>query len=219
MWYDKIFIEVEKIKDEEQSRKMGAYMKNKFYFLGIPKPLLDRIIKPFLKESRNYEFDWQFVQKCWEKDYREAQYIGIAYLEQNRKYLIDRDLDKLKNLIINKSWWETVDSIDSLVGEIVLKYPSLELEMISWSLSENIWLRRVAIDYQQRFKEKTNKELLEKLIVNNLNNGEFFINKAIGWSLREYSKIDITWVKEFIQKYKDGLSNLSIKEASKYLDN
>lgn len=61
------------------------------------------------------------------------------------------------------------------------------------------------------------KELLKKIIVNNLGQKEFFINKAIGWSLRDYSKVNPTWVKEFIERYKDGLVPLSIKEASKYI--
>lgn len=89
--------------------------------------------------------------------------------------------------------------------------------MIEWSQSDNIWLRRVAIDHQLAGKDKTDTILLEKIIVNNFGSNEFFINKAIGWSLREYSKTDAEWVKNFIRKYEFNLSKLSIKEASKYL--
>ena len=60
-------------------------------------------------------------------------------------------------------------------------------------------------------------ELLEKIIVNNFGSNEFFINKAIGWSLRDYSKTNPKWVKEFVGKYKDKMDKLSIKEASKYI--
>jgi 3-methyladenine DNA glycosylase AlkD len=89
--------------------------------------------------------------------------------------------------------------------------------MVEWSKSENIWLKRVAIDFQQEYKEKTNIKLLEQIINNNLGSDEFFINKAIGWSLRDYSKINPEWVKKFLKKYEDRLSKLSIKEASKYI--
>lgn len=89
--------------------------------------------------------------------------------------------------------------------------------LLNWSLDENIWLRRIAIDHQLLRKEKTNTKLLEQIIINNLNRQEFFINKAIGWSLRDYSKTNPKWVKEFIKKYKDSMSNLSISEASKYI--
>ncbi|WP_079014640.1 DNA alkylation repair protein, partial [Streptococcus pneumoniae] len=88
---------------------------------------------------------------------------------------------------------------------------------IKWSLSDNIWLRRVAIDHQLLRKEKTNTQLMEKILLHNLNQTEFFINKAIGWTLRDYSKTNPTWVTCFIEKNKERMAELSIKEASKYL--
>ena len=217
MWYDNLFQELKQLRDDKQAVKMSAYMQNKFGFLGIPKPKLLEIAKPYLKESRKFDFDWEFVDICWSKDYREAQYIAINYLSMNCKKFTDKDLSKLKHLIINKSWWETVDSLDAMVGSIVLKNEALEKIMLEWSISDNIWLKRVAIDFQQEYKEKTNTELLEKVIYNNLGSNEFFVNKAIGWSLRDYSKVNPEWVKDFLDKYKESLSALSIKEASKYL--
>lgn len=98
-----------------------------------------------------------------------------------------------------------------------MRYPYLKEKMRQWSISESIWLRRASIDFQQKYKEKTDAALLEEIICNNLGTNEFFINKAIGWSLRDYSKINPEWVRDFLGKYKDVLSTLSVKEASKYL--
>ena len=86
-----------------------------------------------------------------------------------------------------------------------------------WSKNEDFWVRRIAIDHQLCRKEKTNTKLLEAILVNNFGSNEFFINKAIGWSLRDYSKTNPEWVKEFVEKYKDKMDKLSIKEASKYI--
>lgn len=218
MWYEDMFTSLEKLKDDNQAIKMANYMQNKFIFLGLPKPKLSNFMRPYLKESKKYSFNWNFIKLCWDKEYREAQYIGIAYLSQNIKFLTKDDLENIKYLIVNKSWWETVDSLDAIVGEIVLQNNELEKSMIDWSNSSNMWLRRVAIDYQQRYKEKTNMEMLEKIIFNNLGSNEFFINKAIGWSLREYSKVNSSWVEDFIKRYKSRMNKLSIKEASKYLE-
>ena len=66
-------------------------------------------------------------------------------------------------------------------------------------------------------KEKTDTDLLEKVILNNLGQSELFINKAIGWSLRNYSKVNPDWVEAFIDRYREQLSPLSIREGSKYL--
>lgn len=89
--------------------------------------------------------------------------------------------------------------------------------MLEWSTDQDLWMRRIAIDHQLCRKEKTNTELLEKIIVNNFGSSEFFINKAIGWSLRDYSRTDPDWVICFLQTYSDKMDKLSVREASKYL--
>ena len=89
--------------------------------------------------------------------------------------------------------------------------------MLEWSCDNDFWVRRIAIDHQLCRKDKTNTILLEKILVNNFGSDEFFINKAIGWALRDYSKTNPEWVREFINKYKDKMSSLSVREASKYI--
>jgi 3-methyladenine DNA glycosylase AlkD len=89
--------------------------------------------------------------------------------------------------------------------------------LLEWSTDTNFWLRRIAIDHQLSRKEKTNTALLEQIIINNFGQTEFFINKAIGWSLREYSKTNPKWVQNFLALHKDKMAKLSLKEASKYV--
>lgn len=89
--------------------------------------------------------------------------------------------------------------------------------MLNWSEDDDFWVLRIAIDHQLCRKLDTNAELLEKILVNNFGSSEFFINKAIGWSLRDYSKSNPEWVRGFIERYRDKMNPLSLKEASKYL--
>ena len=134
-----------------------------------------------------------------------------------QSYLTKDDLPKLERLVVTKSWWDTVDILDRVVGSLVADYPELEEVLLKWSLSDNIWLRRVAIDYQLLRKEKTNVQLMEKILVNNLDQTEFFINKAIGWALRDYSKTNPEWVARFIEKIgKEWLNLVSRKPASTF---
>lgn len=214
---DEIVRILEENSDLEQAEKMSAYMKNRFRFAGISKPKLKELIKPFMKDTAKKPLDWSLVFGLWECEIREAQYVALEYLQKHRKQLLPADLDKLKVLITEKSWWETVDTIDAFVGDLVLQDNSLVETMLEWSGSDSIWLRRVAIDYQQEYKDKTNEDILERIIVANLGSDEFFINKAIGWSLRDYSKVKPEWVAEFIEKYSKKMNSLSIKEASKFL--
>ena len=89
--------------------------------------------------------------------------------------------------------------------------------MLKWSEDNDFWVRRIAIDHQLCRKLDTDTALLEKILVNNFGSSEFFINKAIGWSLRDYSKSNPEWVRGFIERHRDKMSPLSLKEANKYL--
>ena len=205
-------------KDEQQAIQMSAYMRDQFPFLGIQTPLRKKLCKEYFKAAKKTKtIDWGFIHACWRDPHRELQYIAIDYLRVMQEFLAPRDIPQLKTFIITKSWWDTVDGLDQIVGNILLLYTYENKIVIEWSTSDNIWLRRVAIDHQLRRKEKTDTELLEQIIVNNFGSNEFFINKAIGWALREYSKTNPEWVRAFIERYREQLSPLSIREASKYI--
>lgn len=213
-----IFEVFERNADPVQAKAMSAYMRNMFPFLGIPKPKRKEISKEFVSQVRRAkEVDWDFVFACWEKDEREYQYLGIDVLIATKKTLTKEDIPRLARAATTKSWWDTVDHIDSLVGDIALACPDVTHTLIEWSTHDSIWLRRIAIDHQLTRKGRTDTALLARVIENNLGQTEFFINKAIGWSLREYSKTDPAWVRTFIDAHRDGLASLSIREASKYL--
>ena len=218
MDFNKLYEEMIQHKNEEQARQMSKYMLNKFEYIGIKTPERREIFKIFFKEYKNEEkIDWEFVNKCWENKYREFQYIAADYLKNMKDKLTIDDIPKFKQLILKKSWWDTIDNLDMTIGALGLKDSNVNKILLEWSIDENIWLRRIAIDHQLLRKEKTNTELLEKILKNNLGQAEFFINKAIGWALRDYSKTNPEWVKNFIEKNRENMAKLSIKEASKYL--
>lgn len=213
-----LLIVFEENADSELAKPMENYLRNKFSFLGIPAPKRKQLWNDVFKEVKKTKvIDWNFVNECWSSKYREHHYLAAYYLKNMVKFLNLEDIDKIKRLVITNSWWDTVDTLDKLVGDILYRNPGNDYIMLEWSLAENIWLRRVAIDHQLLRKEKTNSELLGAIIKNNLGSNEFFINKAIGWSLRDYSKTNPEWVKYFLEKYDKQLSNLSKREASKYI--
>lgn len=213
-----IINELEARADNARALDMSKYMKNKFSFFGVQAPIRDEICKPYFKEAKKTKkIDWNFIEYCWEHDKRECQYVAAHYLKSMQKFLVVNDLEKLKNLVIKKSWWDTVDTLDRVIGSLIYHDETLKEKILKWSVDDNIWLRRVAIDHQLLQKDKTDTVLLEKILVNNLNQNEFFINKAIGWALRDYSKTNPEWVKNFIEKYKKNMAQLSIREASKYI--
>ncbi|MCY1635532.1 DNA alkylation repair protein [Marinifilum sp. D737] len=203
--------------NEANARKMSAYMKNHFPFLGLPKPQRVELSKDFLRKiTKEKMIDWNLVNYLWELSEREFQYLALEYLAKLKKQLEKPDISNIEQLIVTKSWWDSVDVLAPLVGVLCKKYPELKTEVLDdWIISSNIWLKRVSILFQLKYKNDVDTEFLSKTIIaNNLSN-EFFVNKAIGWALRQYSKFNPDWVKEFISKY--PLSPLSIREGSKYL--
>lgn len=203
--------------NEEQSEPMSKYMRNLFPFLGLKKPERLALSKEFFKTRKfDEKIDWDFIFKCYEKDEREFQYLAIDYMEIVKDLFRPRDMGKIEELITRKSWWDSVDAINKVVGHIAMKYPEIKEDIIlKWLESDNIWLIRVSIIFQLKYKENTDTDFLSKAILHNANTDEFFINKAIGWALREYSKTNREWVKNFINN--NSLSKLSVREGSKYI--
>lgn len=213
---DKLKEKLHKLIDAEKSVQMAAYMRNQFSFLGIQKGDLKANTKEFVRLEKNI-LDWEIVNSLWEEEYREYQYVAMEYINLRQKLLTESDFEKLYSLIINKSWWDTVDELSNYVGYLAYNAEYGKQILLKWSVDENLWVRRTAIIAHRRFKDITDTDLLKEIIINNLESKEFFINKAIGWALREYSKTDPDWVRNFINDNCEGLNSLSIREGSKYI--
>lgn len=212
--------ELIKNSDSERAVQMKAYMRNQFEFLGLPAAKRRDLMRPYFKADKHADqIDWGFIKGFWDQPYRECQYIVCDYLSFRQDLLAPSDIDKIKQLALEKSWWDTIDSLDKVIGKLALDYPELNEVLLDWSIGDNIWLRRIAIDHQRLRKQATDTELLEKIIKSNLSSSEFFINKAIGWILRDYSKTDPDWVAQFIDHNREDMHPLSIREGSKYLNN
>lgn len=214
---ENIFQELKEVANSNDAVHMKAYMKNQFEFLGVKTPIRRKISKIVFKKNHNSTIDWDFINQAWENPYREMQYVVLDYLQLKQTSLASNDLTKVKELAQTKPWWDTIDFLSRLVGYICLHYPETKKIVLDWSTDEDIWLRRLAIEHQLLQKEQTDVLLLEQILLNNLDQTEFFINKAIGWALRDYSKTNPDWVRDFIQMHKEGLTSLSIREGSKYL--
>ena len=209
------------------------YMRNLFPHYGVPSKDRDKLFKP-LFDKKNEPIDWELVQNLWDQPMREMQYIAVWYLHTKKVQLTKTDLHILRELAETKSWWDTIDSMSGLFGDIVLRDESVKQIVLDWSIDNNYWVRRIALQHQLYFKSKTDTMLLATIIKNNFGEKErsapsvdglnqeqnraFFINKSIGWALREYSKTNPNWVQEFIEENKDYMAKLSIREGMKHLN-
>ncbi len=206
-------------RNQELAGPMAKYMRNRFPFLGIKKPERTKLLRLFYDQTGILKepFNPKWVQTLWGQEEREFQYAALDYLERSLKKLDGTHISLMEELITTKSWWDTVDTLATKsVGAIARKSPNVITEKVEeWAYGEYLWLRRTAILFQLKYKDETNEPLLYRYIEQNADSKEFFIQKAIGWALREYSKTNPKSVGEFIESC--PLAPLSIREGSKYL--
>ncbi|WP_421382262.1 DNA alkylation repair protein [Bacillus salacetis] len=206
-------------KSEENAGPMEAYMRNQFEFLGIRTPERKVLISAFLKENGKQSLDElpAVARELWAQPEREFQYLALTLLDKERKNLTPEHLPLLEELVVTKSWWDTIDTIASrIAGFVIKKYPDEGDSFLErWIASDNFWLNRTAILYQLSYKGDTNEDKLFSYIKQHSSSKEFFIEKAIGWALREYSKTAPETVVNFIEK--EDLRPLSKREGLKYL--
>lgn len=209
--------------DADKAAKMKKYMRNQFDFLGLPQPVRKKVSKTFwtkneLPEGEDFKC---LIKLLWNQPYREMQYHALDLLVKQKKQLNIECIPFLLELVQDKSWWDTIDIIaPTLIGSILLQKPKKIADYSEeWIKDVNIWLQRTALLFQLKYKEKTEIETLFVTIAYSATSKEFFVQKAAGWALREYSKTNAQAVSDFIQKNSHQLSNLTIKEGSKYLKN
>lgn len=198
---------------------MKAYMRNQFEFLGLKKDLREATCKTFWQNrpAPTVQELQDLITEFWNSPYRELQHHGLELMGKYVKKMDSTWLPFLEGLILKKSWWDTVDFIaPKLIGGILLKEPDLIPSYTEkWIDSDNFWLQRTAIIFQLKYKTKTNQKLLFDYILSRADSKEFFVRKASGWALREYSKTNPNAVMAFVEKHKDILSSLTYKEAVK----
>ena len=196
---------------------MAAYMKDLFPYLGLQKPERAVLSRDFLKEKKaEGAVDFAFIERCFALPEREFCYLALDYLDTVKKRLKPEDIPFIERLVQTRPWWDTVDAISAIAGDVLRRFPEVrEVTTSRWMAHESLWLRRVSLIFQLKYKADTDTALLERTILANCDTTEFFLNKAIGWALREYSKTDAAWVRAFIASHR--LHPLSVREGSKYI--
>ena len=201
--------------DSKIAAEQKAYLRDQFLFYGIKTPIRRAIQKPFLVNEylppkENLE---ELARLLWKRPQREYHHFAQELVQKYTKRFEKKDIQLLEYMVTNNSWWDTVDFIaPKLISAYFIKFPDQRDPYVKkWLASKNIWLQRSCIIFQLLSKEKMDKEFLAYTINSLLGSKEFFINKAIGWALRDYSRTNPKWVMDFVAK--TPLEPLSKREA------
>jgi 3-methyladenine DNA glycosylase AlkD len=200
---------------------MRHYMKGIAPFLGVKKPERTTATRAYLTQARRHPAPPDQVvsdmRRLFALDEREFHYLAIDLLEASVDGFSARTVrEEVMPFIDDKPWWDTVDALRKPIGLWAASDTTRLVPLIDQALAGSMWQRRVAITLQLLWKENTDTNQLTRAIIDNLEDKEFFIQKAIGWALRDYAKTDPVWVARFVTD--QGVTGLARREATKHLD-
>ncbi len=209
-----------------QAEAMMAYMRDQYLMYGIKAPERREIVRevnllsifPVTGDRAVVKQDLiDFVEDCWEDEYRDLQYVAMDIMAKRLRWLTPVDIPWLVSLVMRKSWWDTVDWLASTAIGSVLKDDRLLARSLAyeWIDHKYLWLQRVALIFQLKYKDETDGDLLLDMVKRVADSDEFFLRKASGWALRQYSRYEPEVVRQFIATY--DLSALARREASRYI--
>lgn len=221
VYIDDLSKRLELVRDSSRVTAMENYLKNKFPFLGVmsgPRKEVMRAWKASLPSTLTRNETWDIILELWQKEEREYHQLALDWmLTWNIKSYEKTDIDHIYFILSNQSWWDTIDGIAvHIVGKYAKKFPEEMPTIINeWIAHPSFWLNRTCLLYQLKFKDQTDLGLQQGYIHTLKWNKEFFIQKAIGWSLREVSKSNPEWVRAVVEQ--EELKGLAYREAMKYV--
>ena len=211
----------EELADSEKSAQFQRYLKTQQPMFGVnagPRiEELERALK--LHPVNDIEDYCDFVALLWRQPHRELQYCAIDTALKYKKFHTMEAWPLFEQLALSAKWWDLTDGIAvNLVGSLLLKNRSLQTILDTWMYDQDLWIRRTSLLAHLKHKKQTDTSNLERTILTLTVDKQFFLQKAIGWSLREYSKTNPSWVLTFLDEHSDKLSNLALREGTKFLN-
>jgi len=213
--------ELKKAANPAKAGPMAAYMKTDMPFYGVQRPARELIEREIRKRyeittRRDYE---AAVRALWKQPHREEKYLAIAVAGMFPDFIAPPSLKLYERLVRDGAWWDLVDGVAvGLIGRVLRERRATTAPLMDeWIDDDDMWIRRTALISQIGHKKDTDHRRLFRYCLRRAGEKGFFIRKAVGWALREYSHAEPERVKAFLERHRDRLSPLSFREGAKAL--
>ncbi len=207
--------------DAQEAVLMKAYMLGQFEFLGVRADPRRDALKGLMKFSGPADELLALAEALWRLPEREFRYVAVDLLAKHHKRLDTSALPRILQLVQTGSWWDTVDGLAGVVGDIWLRAKATQTDvqkrMDECLVHPDLWVRRVAMLHQLGWREQTDEHRLFRYALTLAPEKDFFIRKAIGWALRDHARTRPDAVRAFLARHANELSGLTRREAGKHL--
>lgn len=207
---------------KERAEKEKAYLKSPYKFFGVPVPFIDKMAREFkkLNNKAEPEYIFELTRRLWGSEYHQEKTLAIKMFGYYPEHISVDIMPILEAMLEQSTGWDHVDQISiHLVGSILEKDKRAYNYLTKWSVSDNFWMRRASLISQILLFRygKGDHKLFFKFAENMITEKEFFVRKAIGWTLREMSKANPDKAFNFLMKVRDKASRIILREGSKRL--
>ena len=220
-WLAPIEAALRALADAQQAVPMKAYMLGQFEFLGIRAGPRRDALKGLMKFTGTADELLALAEALWRLPEREFRYVAVDLLAKHHKRLDISVLPRILQLVQTGAWWDTVDGLAGVVGDIWLRAKATQADvqkrMDECLLHPDLWVRRVAMLHQLGWREQADEHRLLRYALTLAPEKEFFIRKAIGWALRDHARTRPDAVQAFLAQHAGELSGLTLREAGKHL--
>ena len=211
---------VTKIKD------LKKYIGTKLNFIGLSVPQQREVFAiGYSWNDSPIKQQFSIWDKVWKKSTNyEVINQALFFYSKNRQLVNPQELwNTLKLWVIKVDNWAHSDSLSDLYSYLLEResnhiYPDL----VTWNTSQNPWERRQSLvslmEYSKKRKQLLPVNKMLPLVKNLLNDQDIFVQKAVGWSLREIGNAYPADTLRFLNKHCKKISAVAFSAAIEKLN-
>lgn len=211
--------------DPARAAGMASYHKADRPYLGIAMPEVNALVKDW-RAALTLEDRVQLASDLWNSNIHEARVAAAKLLTQARMRPSDAEAWALiMSWVPQFDAWAVADHTCSAGGRRIMADLARLDTVEGWTTSDHLWTKRAALvmtlplallNHPNAAQSEARERVLTWAAAY-VPDHQWFIQKAIGWWLRELSKHDAARATAFVETHGEGMKPFARKEALRLL--
>ena len=201
----------------ERAEQEKRYQKSRWEHWGVPLPGMDVAIKEALGDLTQQRA-LELCRRLWREPVWDLKIVAGRILARKSIEPDARVWRFVTERLADLDGWAVADNLAGVASRCLIEDPGRLDAVEAWIENPHLWMRRAALVFTLPWaKEKRDPERMLGWAVLLAEDRQWFIQKAVGWWLRELSKRDPKRVRRFLKDHGEKLTGVARREAMKYL--